>query len=157
MTIISDIDDFHQKFGFTKRVIGEKPDLALLQFRLKFLCEELFEMQTDARKNDLAGVLDALVDLVYVAVGSAWLLNLDFEGAWKLVHAANMAKVRATSDTVSKRGTTLDVVKPAGWTAPQISQVLDQRDNLLLHQAVAPEQNAQIDIFEYLQTLRGAE
>jgi predicted HAD superfamily Cof-like phosphohydrolase len=152
MTFISDIDDFHKKFGFEPRKIGKKPDVSLLQFRLKFLCEELLEMQVDAQKNDLEGVLDALVDLVYVAIGTAWLLNLDFDKAWSMVHQANMKKVRADKENQGKRGSILDVVKPEGWKKPDIAACIHPKD-LVLKQPEVVEENKQISIFDYLKTL----
>ncbi len=68
--------------------------------------------------------LDGLVDLVYVALGTAWLMGLDFPEAWRRVHAANMQKVRAQRKEESARGTTFDVVKPAGWQPPNLSDLV---------------------------------
>lgn len=61
-------------------------------------------------------------------LGCWWLVNhilnwcalnrWQFNEAWKRVHAANMAKVRAASAAESKHGSAQDIVKPAGWTAP---------------------------------------
>lgn len=42
----------------------------------------------------------------------------DFPEAWERVQAANMAKVRASSAADSKHGSAQDIIKPAGWTAP---------------------------------------
>lgn len=42
----------------------------------------------------------------------------NFHEAWRRVHAANMAKVRATSAEQSKHGSAQDIIKPEGWTAP---------------------------------------
>ena len=85
---------------------------------------ELREFEQAVRRGDRVNMLDALVDLVYVALGTALLLNFPFYEAWKLVHSANMKKIRARSKTVSKRGSTFDVVKPRGWKMPNISSLL---------------------------------
>ena len=66
-------------------------------------------------------VLDALVDLVYVALGTAYLHGFGpqkFNEAWRRVHEKNMEKIRAPSADHSKRGSAFDVIKPAGWTPP---------------------------------------
>jgi predicted HAD superfamily Cof-like phosphohydrolase len=157
MDMIQDIDDFHKKFGFTKREVGNKPDVSLLHFRLKFLMEELHEMKVDAGKDDLEGVLDAIVDLIYVALGTAWLLNLDVAGAWKLVHAANMAKVRAERAEDSKRKSAFDVIKPNGLEKPNISSLLHAHDLRLKQQAPVIENKKQLDLVEYLKTLERGE
>lgn len=41
-----------------------------------------------------------------------------FPQAWDRVHKANMAKERATDASQSKHGSAQDIIKPAGWTAP---------------------------------------
>ena len=96
--LINDIDRFHKKFGFEK---------------------------TDITKKDTAGALDALVDIVYIALGTAWLFNLPFEKAWKEVQRANMEKIRA-KDTTGKRGTKFDVIKPKNWKPPNIDQIVEE-------------------------------
>ena len=128
--VSSDVAHFAKKFGLTydgrPRVLtGE-----LGEFRLRFLEEELDEYKVahykatydlQFRPEGVAGhledMLDALVDLVYVAVGTAQLAGLPFDEAWRRVHEANMRKVRAT--TPSERGGMYDVVKPPGWEPPR--------------------------------------
>ena len=124
--LINDIDRFHKKFGFEKT---DKPDIPddseLVNFRTSFLLEELAEYSQAITKKDTAGALDALVDIVYIALGTAWLFNLPFEKAWKEVQRANMEKIRA-KDTTGKRGTKFDVIKPKGWKAPNIDQIVEE-------------------------------
>jgi predicted HAD superfamily Cof-like phosphohydrolase len=134
---VGDIAEFHQRFGL--EYLGKPrllPDDVQL-FRFKFLHEELEEYRTavDQGRNrltpdipqlqlshdvtgDLEHSLDALVDLVYVAIGTAYLHGFDFREAWRRVHKANMVKVRARDASESKRGSTIDVIKPPGWRAP---------------------------------------
>lgn len=140
-----DIRDFHQKFelDYDGPPRALSADTAL--FRIIFMAEELGEyvsedkvyircvlktiqeLSADATSNQeippLDKQLDALVDLVYVALGTAYLHGFDFTEAWRRVHAANMRKVRATSAEQSARGSTQDVVKPPGWTAPDLSDL----------------------------------
>jgi len=74
--------------------------------------------------DDLEGMLDALVDLTYVVLGTAYLHGFDFNEAFRRVHEANMKKVRAEAKTDSKRGTAYDVVKPEGWTPPDLGDLV---------------------------------
>tara|TARA_R100001244_G_scaffold110477_1_gene81661 strand:- start:17 stop:616 length:600 start_codon:yes stop_codon:yes gene_type:complete len=124
--LINDIDRFHKKFGFEKT---DKPDIPddpeLVNFRTSFLLEELAEYSQAITKKDTAGALDALVDIVYIALGTAWLFNLPFERAWKEVQRANMEKIRA-KDTTGKRGTKFDVIKPKNWKPPNIDQIVEE-------------------------------
>lgn len=122
--LCKDIRDFHEKFGLEYNGPPQELNLDLFSFRVGFLNEELNEYV--AAENgmcyaaDLAKQLDALVDLVYVALGTAYLQGFDFNEAWRRVHAANLQKVRATSTEQSKRGSDHDVVKPEGWQAPDL-------------------------------------
>ena len=124
--ILKDIDNFHKKYGFEK---NEKIDIPnnseLINFRTAFLMEELAEYTNAITKKDTAGALDALVDIVYIALGTAWLFNLPFEKAWNEVQKANMSKIRA-KDKTGKRGTKFDVVKPKDWKAPNIEKIIEE-------------------------------
>jgi predicted HAD superfamily Cof-like phosphohydrolase len=124
--ILKDIDNFHKKYGFEK---NEKVDIPnnseLINFRTAFLMEELAEYTNAITKKDAAGALDALVDIVYIALGTAWLFNLPFEKAWNEVQKANMNKIRA-KDKTGKRGTKFDVVKPKDWKAPNIEKIIEE-------------------------------
>jgi len=123
-----DVGEFHARFGLPNANGGNiKPrvlDEDLLQFRTKFMYEELNEFEDAATGGSLEGMADALVDLVYVAMGTAHLMGLPWEELWNEVQRANMTKVRAARAEDSKRGSTYDVVKPEGWTPPDIAGVL---------------------------------
>ena len=125
-TLIKDIDSFHKKFKFEKNDnVGIPDDNELVNFRTSFLLEELTEYTQAITKKDTAAALDALVDIVYIALGTAWLFNLPFEKAWNEVQKANMSKIRTKSKS-KKRGTSFDVVKPKGWIAPDIEQIIEE-------------------------------
>ena len=125
-TLLKDIDTFHKKYKFEKNdKVGIPEDNELVNFRTSFLVEELAEYTQAITKKDSAAALDALVDIVYIALGTAWLFNLPFEKAWKEVQTANMKKIRAKSKS-KKRGTAFDVIKPKGWKAPNIDQIVEE-------------------------------
>lgn len=134
---VADIEEFHTRFDLTyldkPRVLPRE----LSDFRIRFMQEELDEYaQHDAaawaqreltvmgQRDDaeyafhLENQLDALVDEVYVAIGTSYLHGFNFREAWRRVHAANMKKERCERVGDSKRGSTFDVIKPAGWEAP---------------------------------------
>lgn len=116
-----DMRQFHQRFGLeytgSPRWLPEE----ISNFRYKFLEEEL-EEYARARTHEKA--FDALIDLVYVAIGTSYLHGFPFQKGWQRVHAANMKKVRATRPDDSLRGSSFDVVKPNGWTAPDLSDLV---------------------------------
>lgn len=91
--------------------------------RLVHILEEVDELKESFVDCDLVGAADALVDLVYVAMGTAYEMGLPFDELWRIVHHANMSKRRG----MSKRGFAFDLVKPEGWVDPKvkIKEVLD--------------------------------
>jgi predicted HAD superfamily Cof-like phosphohydrolase len=143
-----DVGRFHEKFGLTNttyRGPGPRPlNRETIIFRMKFLCEELQEFMEavgfkfHAPLYDIAmmnsswevqtlnhpKMFDALIDLVYVAYGTAHLAGYPWEEGWGDVQRANMQKIRATRADQSERGGTLDVIKPVGWEPPNIEGVL---------------------------------
>lgn len=65
-----------------------------------------------------------LIDLVYGCRMSAITMGFHFDKGWRRVQEANMSKIRAKRDTVGKRGSTWDVVKPEGWKAPILDDLV---------------------------------
>lgn len=147
MNDFHDVGDFHTKFGLTS-VVDEgayprHPTRELLEFRLNFLLEELTEIVRgagaylvgpspddlqvvlpDTDHWDHAQVFDGLLDLNYVSHGLAHIEGYPWREGWDAVQNANMSKERATETTASERGGTWDVVKPEGWTPPDIDKIL---------------------------------
>jgi thymidylate kinase/predicted HAD superfamily Cof-like phosphohydrolase len=122
---VSDIKDFHEKFGLEYKDGPRFLEGEEFSFSVKCLQEEVDEYDDAHDSNrDLAGTLDALVDLVYFALGRAYRHGFPFERAWNRVHVKNMLKVRAARDSDSKRGSKIDVVKPLGWTPPDLSDLV---------------------------------
>lgn len=85
--------------------------------RLNFLHEEVAEFD---RAETLEDQADALIDLVYFALGALHHMGVPAGPVWDEVHARNMQK---RLGTVAKRALPgmKDAVKPEGWTAPDHS------------------------------------
>jgi predicted HAD superfamily Cof-like phosphohydrolase len=129
--LIGDVEAFHRRFGISYDGQPRLLDKELGEFRLKFMREEIDEYSKamilasyDVTQRPqfvgrhLEEMLDALVDEVYVAIGTAVFHGFNFREAWRRVHAANMRKQRAPSAQESKRGHASDVIKPVGWEPP---------------------------------------
>jgi predicted HAD superfamily Cof-like phosphohydrolase len=126
-----DVGDFHRKFDLRasdRHCTGPMPItdeyFKLLEFRVRFMQEELDEFIVAATSTNHAEMFDALIDLVYVAMGTAHLFGYPWQEGWDEVQRANMEKMRATKVDQSARGGTWDVVKPLDWKAPNIADVL---------------------------------
>jgi predicted HAD superfamily Cof-like phosphohydrolase len=114
-----DIKDFHEKFGLVYDGPARSLPEDLASFRLNFMIEETDEYILAEKRADQ---LDALVDLVYVAMGTAYLHGFDFDEAWKRVHTSNMGKVRGAS----ARSEGYDVIKPEGWKPPYLGDLVGE-------------------------------
>src|ERR1700679_1208583 len=128
MTMLDDVKEFHEKFKLPKRADGESFNREVILFRLGFLLEELQELSESLNNDDFAGATDALVDLVYVALGTSWIFDLPFGEGWSESHRGNMRKIAVASSRQSKRGSILDIGKPCGWKSPDIAQFLKPAD-----------------------------
>lgn len=112
-----DIADMHKKFGVNEKVnsFDETKLKAFLDFRIKFLKEEMKEL-TDAKTAD--DVVDALIDLCVVAIGTLDAMSVDAHDAWNRVHYANMAKEVGIKKSRPNPLGLPDLIKPDGWLAP---------------------------------------
>lgn len=94
---------------FEKKVKG----LNTLDERYEMMKEELEEFYFANTEWDH---LDALVDLIWFAIGTAVQQGWPIEKAWDRVAKANNSKVPG----VTKRGMKVDMMKPEGWKPPDI-------------------------------------
>lgn len=120
--MVRDIQRFHEKFGLGYSD-GPRPLLKdLSDFRIRFMQEELDEYRDAVRTGNLEKQFDALIDLVYVALGTSYMHGFPFPKGWARVQDANMKKVRTKRPTA--RGGGYDIVKPEGWTPPSLTDLV---------------------------------
>lgn len=114
-----DINEMHKKYGVHDWVLANKGKLRdYLKFRIDFLEEELNETRKAFKENDAEEVVDGLIDLCVVAIGTLDAFGVNAHEAWDRVHRANMTKeVGVKKERPNPLGLP-DLVKPEGWTAP---------------------------------------
>jgi phosphoribosyl-ATP pyrophosphohydrolase len=168
----TDVGRFHRKFRVEHLDDGPPRalDVELLRFRIKFMLEELIEyceavgitlkcelspdVEAWGKEQDLPKAFDALIDLVYVAMGTAHVHRFPWHEGWNEVQRANMGKERCGLNHIfqaglhedrcchpigdnglhcdqprvkhSVRGSSNDVLKPTGWKPPNIERVLNR-------------------------------
>lgn len=113
-----DIEDMHAKYGVNEKVREFDADKLkqFLEFRVKFLEEELNELKDNM--NNPEEIVDALIDLCVVAIGTLDAFDVDARRAWDAVHEANMAKEVGIKESRPNPLGLPDLIKPVGWTAP---------------------------------------
>lgn len=87
----------------------------------KLIEEEYIEFTEAFALNDQVESLDACMDMIWVILGYCYMRGYDVEGAWNEVARSNLAKINPETGKVNKREDG-KVLKPAGWTPPELKQ-----------------------------------
>jgi NTP pyrophosphatase (non-canonical NTP hydrolase) len=121
---IADVLTFFNKFGHLANDVPVHVTKRKLKERLACLREEVQEFADAIETQDLPEQVDALIDLIYFAKGTALMLGVGeiWTKLWTEVQRANMTK----EPGVTKRGHRFDCVKPMGWQAPQLLPILEK-------------------------------
>jgi predicted HAD superfamily Cof-like phosphohydrolase len=85
------------------------------------ISEEFWEFQDGCKKNDDVKQLDACMDMIWVILGYCYMKGYDVNGAWNEVARSNLAKIDTQTGKVKKREDG-KVMKPEGWTPPELKQ-----------------------------------
>ena len=97
---VDEVEVFNKTFGKPNNYTPIVPnDKKLTDFVVSFIREETDELEQAIRDKDIVEVLDAICDLLYVAVGNATMvfgLNDKLVPAYAEVQASNMSKSCAT-------------------------------------------------------------
>ena len=107
---------------FQTKILNNKPGIKTnfkeYKFMVDTLEEELQEFKDGYSNNSFNEMADALIDLIYFALGHCYRMGVDFDESFLAVHKANMNKKLATTD----RGE-VDAAKPKGWQEPKIKSI----------------------------------
>lgn len=118
--IFADVKAFHDKFGIGYDGPPRALDTEYEKFRDERFMSEAREYRLAADMHQRDGRLDAIVDIIYIGLGTCILHGWNFHEAWKRVHEANMKKELASSKNPGKFGNKNDIVKPPGWVPPTL-------------------------------------
>lgn len=117
---VKDINEMHNKFGVHEAVEKMTPETLrnFLKFRLDFLKEELDETIKAFDENDSEEIVDGLIDLGVVAIGTLDIFKVASHKAWDEVLNKNMQKEPGVKPGRPNPYSLPDMIKPDGWTAP---------------------------------------
>lgn len=120
---VQDIAEMHSKFGVRDAVADLDRDKLkkFVEFRVKFLEEEMKELKKAHKQKDSEEFIDALIDLCVVAIGTLDAFRVNSYLAWDEVHTANMKKEVGVKESRPNPLGLPDLVKPEGWTGPDHS------------------------------------
>ncbi len=131
---VKDINDMHAKFGVHDWMEKNKdnPELLkqFLKFRIRFLEEELNETKQAAIDINREEIVDGLIDLCVVAIGTLDAFGVDAYKAWDTIHKANMSKEPGVKESRPNPLGLPDLIKPEGWEGPNHKDNYALLDNI---------------------------
>jgi len=118
--ISEDIRMMHDFYDFRTKMAVLSPELLkeYLKFRFRFLQEEIDEGNLAIEHNNAEEVVDSLIDLIVVAIGTLDLYEVSFKDAWYKVLGANMSKTPGVKASRPNPWGLPDLIKPSDWVAP---------------------------------------
>lgn len=126
-SFFDDVAEFHALFHLP---LGEKLAFTSSEdqlLRMRLIREEVAEIFEAHARQDIVEVADGIADLIYVACGMAVSYGIPLNKVWAEVQRTNMAK--AGPDGVPRYREDGKVLKPDGWTPPDIKSILERRAN----------------------------
>lgn len=85
---------------------------------IRHLDEEFRELKDAAETHDMPGLIDGVIDFIYLGIGLLLELGVDPTPFFEEVHVSNMDKVYDGEDPKG-------CAKPPGWQAPRIAELLE--------------------------------
>ena len=117
--IVTDVEDMHHKYKVHDWIEANPDKLdKLLKLRMRMLTEEFSETMDAYLQSDPEELVDGLIDLVVIAIGTLDIVGVDPSEAWNQVKNANMSKEVGVKPGRANPLGLPDLVKPSGWTPP---------------------------------------
>ncbi len=135
MTWYDDIRKMHQKFEVDLWILDEDPDgqryKELMKLRMRMLAEEFNETLQAYLNSDSEEMVDGLIDLCVIAIGTLDIAGVDADQAWKTVFRANMDKRVGVKPGRPNPLGLPDLVKPDDWIGPTHMDNLGDLERIL--------------------------
>ena len=112
---------FRDKFGYENPISPILSDAKEDELSISLLTEECNETCDAIRAGDMVEIADGVADIIYIALGVALKRGIDMDPIFEEVHRTNMAKTGGKTRADGK------LMKPAGWTPPDIASLLEKQ------------------------------
>lgn len=121
MNTRNDTKKFMKASGQTEVGYGDQADLYL-----NLVTEEYLELLYAFEHRDIVEIADACADLKWVIEGLEHTLELPQQQIWDEVARSNLSKI--SEDGTVLRREDGKILKPEGWTEPDIASILSKYD-----------------------------
>lgn len=116
---VTDIENMHHKYKVHDWIDANPDKLEqLMRLRMRMLNEEFGETMNAFLQSDAEELVDGLIDLIVIAIGTLDIVGVDVSEAWNQVLTANMAKEVGVKPGRPNTLGLPDLRKPTGWKPP---------------------------------------
>jgi len=124
--LLRKVAEFHKAFNIENQMFPTVPDQATIELRYKLALEELDEFKEAAEAGNLVGMLDALVDQLYILLGTVHTcgMGIALEDGFYEVHRSNMTKLDADGKPVYREDG--KVIKSDRYDPPNLELVIKE-------------------------------
>jgi predicted HAD superfamily Cof-like phosphohydrolase len=119
--MFQDVKEFQTAVGQNVGSKPQFPDGDERVLRMRLLKEEFDEYNQGEYNNDLENIAKELADIIYIVCGTAVSYGIPLDRVFEEVHRSNMAKL---VDGKPVRRDDGKILKPEGWTPPDIKSIL---------------------------------
>lgn len=119
MDSYNDVKVFMEACDQTETGFGKQSDLYF-----DLITEEWNELVTAYREKDMVEIADACADLKWVIEGLEHTLKIPQQKVWDEVSRSNLSKISPNGKVLKREDG--KVMKPEGWSAPDIKKILEQ-------------------------------
>lgn len=121
---INQVKEFHNAFNIPIVVLPELPSVQRRQLRNDILQEEVNELNQAAKDGDIIAAADAIIDCLYVLIGTAHEFGLAniLEQCFNEVHKSNMSKLGADGKPIVRNDG--KVLKGENYREPDLSSII---------------------------------
>ncbi len=122
MTNFQKVGIFMKTFGQEVKNKAELGDEKLNQLRISLINEELDELKTAIKDNNILEVADALTDILYVTYGAGHSFGVDLDKCFDEVQKSNMSKLGGDGKPIYNEAG--KVMKGPNYFKPNLSKFL---------------------------------
>ena len=122
MSNFEKVKKFMQTFGQEVKIKSSFPNKKIVDLRYDLIEEELSELKTAIKDNDIVEIADALTDILYVTYGAGHAFGIDLDKCFNEIQLSNMSKLGSNGKPIySEAG---KVMKGPNYFKPDLNKLL---------------------------------
>ncbi|RYD61963.1 MAG: hypothetical protein EOP83_15795 [Verrucomicrobiaceae bacterium] len=114
--------EFHTAFGQVRTTTPGLPSADVRKLRRNLLREEWNEYMDGEENHDLVEIADALIDIIYIALGTGVSYGLPMDELFEEVHRSNMSKLGEDGKPVYREDG--KVMKGPNYSRPDLASIV---------------------------------